>query len=158
MVASRVEDVVSDNSQLQFALQERLASRKVEIDVSPFPTLCEVMSTHEMSVKLQGRVLCQTEVVDPSNCASRIVRTGAAFVFGSEVVKGQVAICRELPPLGGLRRNLQLQSFAPAIACIDDAVERYACIISSTDVVDNSRSAPCIDCGRHLCLAKHLAP
>ena len=103
MVASRVEEVVSDNSQLQFALQERLASRKVEIDVSPFPTLCEVMSTHEMSVELQGRVLCQTEVVDPSNCASRIVRTGAAFVF-----------CNSNPLRHPLPALMMLSSVTPA--------------------------------------------
>ena len=87
MVASRVEDVVRDESQLQCALKQRLASREVEIDVSPFPTLCEVVSAHEMSVELQGRVLRQSEVVDPSQRARRVVRADAALVLGPEVVE-----------------------------------------------------------------------
>ena len=158
MVASRVEDVVRDESQLQFTLKQRLASREVEIDVCPFPTLCEVVSTHEMSVELQGRVLCQTEVVNPSHRASRVVRTGAAFVCSTEVMEGQVAVCRELPPFRGLRSDLQLQSFAPAIAGIDDAVERHARFIGTTDIVNYARPASRINSRRHLRLTEHLAP
>ena len=84
--------------------------------------------------------------------------TDAAFAFGSEVVERKVAVCRKLPPLGGLGGHLKFKTFAPAITRIDNTVERHTGIISTADIVHSPLSATCIDGCRYICLAECLAP
>ena len=108
VIAGSMEDVVCHKAQLQFAAKQVLTGSQVEIDIRRLPTLCKMMTTDEMPVELKGCVLGKTEIIDPPNGTSGAMLTDTALVGGPEIMKGEVAIGRELPPCGRLGRNLQL--------------------------------------------------
>ena len=97
-----MEDIMRHQPELHLPLKEGLTGGKVEVHIGGLPPLRQVMSAYEMPIELQGGILGQAEIVDAANGPCGAVLTDTAFVGGTEVMEGEVAIGCELPPRGGL--------------------------------------------------------
>ena len=71
--------------------------------------------------------------------------TDTALVGGTEVMEGKVAVGRDLPPRGGLGRNLHFQSFAPSVSGIDNtpaAAPSKVKVLGSADGIHITNANP----------------